>query len=139
MRHIGVYVKNLELMKKFYCDNFHMTEEIHSTEHSQYIDIILGGKNLYVELYKLKTRDDGLIELLKIKPENYEKRAQKEVYDLGQMHIALTVENIYEIYNTLKAQGIEFISEPYLSADGYAKVCFCKDPEGNYIELVQVE
>jgi len=34
--------------------------------------------------------------------------------------------------------GVEFICPPEKSPNGFAKVTFCTDPEGNYIELVQI-
>ena len=138
MRHAGIYVSDLEKMKDFYCKYFGMTEIVHSVEESLYIDTILKGQGLCIELYKLKTKDDGLLELLEVKSQNKQKRNHQDVCSLGQIHIALTVDNVDEIYNDLMHQGIEFLSKPCVSPDGYAKVCFCKDPEGNYIELVEV-
>lgn len=138
MRHTGIYVNDLEKMKEFYCKNFGMTEIVHSVEQSLYIDTILKGQGLCIELYKLKTKDDGLLELLEVKSKIEQLRNNRDVCSLGQMHIALTVDDVDKMYNDLKQQGIELLSKPCLSQDGYAKVCFCKDPEGNYIELVEV-
>ena len=138
MRHTGIYVNDLERMKEFYCKYFGMIEVVHSVEQSLYIDTILKGQGLCIELYKLKTQDNGLLELLEIKNKNNKLRNNQDVYSLGQLHIALTVNDVDKMYNDLKQQGIEFLSQPCLSPDSYAKVCFCKDPEGNYIELVEV-
>jgi hypothetical protein len=41
-------------------------------------------------------------------------------------------------YNRLKDEGVSFNSPPQLSPDGYAKVTFCRAPEGTFIELVEV-
>ncbi len=38
----------------------------------------------------------------------------------------------------LKAQGVEFISEPTAGHGGLADVAACKDPDGTLIELLQV-
>lgn len=138
MRHAGIYVSDLEKMKEFYCKYFGMTESVHSVEQSLYIDTVLGKQGICVELYKLKTKDDGLLELLEVKNKNKQTRNNQDVCSLGQMHIALTVDNVDEMYHDLRQQGIEFLSRPCISPDGYAKVCFCKDLEGNYIELVEV-
>lgn len=138
MRHTGIYVNDLEKMRNFYCKNFGMTEIVHSMEQSLYIDTILKGQGLCIELYKLKTKDGGLLELLEVKNYNKQLRNNQDVCSLGQMHIALTVDDVNKMYNDLEQQGIEFLSQPCLSPDGYARVCFCMDPEGNYIELVEV-
>ena len=35
--------------------------------------------------------------------------------------------------------GTEYISVPILSPDKKARVCFCKDPDGTLIELVEIQ
>ena len=42
-----------------------------------------------------------------------------------------------ETYNRLVEAGVYFNSPPQLSPDGFAKVTFCKDPDGSLIELVE--
>ena len=42
------------------------------------------------------------------------------------------------MYSDFIDDGIEFISNPKISPDGYAKVAFCKAPEGTFIELVEL-
>ena len=48
-----------------------------------------------------------------------------------------TVDNLDETYNRLVEAGVYFNSPPQLSPDGFAKVTFCKDPDGSLIELVE--
>ena len=60
------------------------------------------------------------------------------MFGLGLAHIALTVSNVDKLYDELQAAGIKFLSTPQISPDEYAKVVFCKAPEGSYIELVEV-
>ena len=42
-----------------------------------------------------------------------------------------------DVYSRFTKEGIEFINSPHLSADGLAKVAFCRDPDGFFIELVE--
>lgn len=139
IRHTGVFVSNLDNMKEFYCNNFKMTVAIHDIETGNYISRLYGleGEKIQVELYKLVTEDENMIELLKIVPERMLDVHSNQVFNLGCSHIALTVFDLKEKYRQLKSNGIHFFSQPLLSRDKKHLVCFCKDPEGNYLELVE--
>ncbi len=58
--------------------------------------------------------------------------------DFGFTLIAFTVDDLDREYERLRAAGVAFNARPQTSPDGYAKVTFCRDPEGNLIELVEV-
>ena len=53
----------------------------------------------------------------------------------GLRHLALTVTEFESVYASLKAKGVNFLSEP-LTLNGN-KVVFFTDPEGNYLHLLQ--
>ena len=38
----------------------------------------------------------------------------------------------------LKNKGIKFLSEPTVSSEKFAKVCFCIDPNNVRVELVEI-
>lgn len=139
VRHTGIFVKDLERMKDFYCKFFNLHVKIHDIESGDYIANLYNkkGDNFQVELYKLGTEDGCLIELLKVF-QNDKKDAHSEcVYDWGCMHVAFTISDIDRVYKEMVGDGTWFYSEPQFSRDNMHKVCFCKDPEGNHIELVQ--
>ena len=138
IRHVGIYVDDLERMKQFYCDNFAFAVKTHDTEKGLYIDKVLGLQNCNVELYKLKLSGGGVLELLKYTQDRKESEKHREVvWKKGNAHIAITVDDVAFFYEKLRKKSIFFISEPTVSPDGKAKVCFCQDPEGNYLELVE--
>ena len=57
---------------------------------------------------------------------------------IGLTHFALTIKNIEEKYKIMIKNGVNFLSAPKSSPDGYAKVVFCQAPEGTYIEIVEL-
>jgi len=136
IRHTGIYVRDLEKMKKFYCDTFGMKTAVHAFEKSTYIDTVLGLEETELEVYKLGFEDGTMIELIHRKGGD-EAGNQGDIYDIGRMHIAFTVGDIEQLFVALSQADITFISRPMFSADGTVKVCFCRDPEGNYLELVE--
>lgn len=136
LRHTGIYVSDIELMKDFYCKTFNLSIAVHGIEEGSYIETVLAKKGIRIEVYKLSTQEGCLVELIKPLNLNQERFTEKKIYSLGTHHIAFTVKNIDELFKKMEAQGVVFLSSPQISSDGKAKVCFCKDPEGNFIELV---
>lgn len=57
---------------------------------------------------------------------------------VGATHFALSVENLQETYEALKANGVKFDAEPvtFPLETGAVTVVFLSDPDGNSIELV---
>lgn len=137
LRHTGIYVSDIELMRNFYCDTFNLSVEVHAIEEGEYIETVLGKKGIKIEVYKLSTQDNCLVELIKTMSPVEDSNISKMIYSKGTYHLAFTVNNIDELYQRLRAKGITFLSEPKVSYDGKAVVCFCQDPENNYIELVE--
>lgn len=58
--------------------------------------------------------------------------------DTGIVRICLVSEDLQRDYSRLKADGVEFISEPKTGHNGLADLAVCKDPDGTLIELLQV-
>ena len=99
--------------------------------------MVWGGCQIQAELYKLVTIDGCMIELLKMNPEVDKDVHSDQIFNKGCAHIAFTVSDIDGMYERLKKEGLSFNSPPLLSRDNEHRVCFCRDPEGNYMELVE--
>jgi catechol 2,3-dioxygenase-like lactoylglutathione lyase family enzyme len=138
LRHVGIVVKDMKRALCFYRDllGFKIIKE--RQEVGNYIDTICGGKDISVMTVKLAADDNNLIELLYFTAPLSKNNVTKGLTDVGFSHISCTVENINVVYERLSKAGIRFNSQPQVSSDGYAKVVFCLDPEGNFIELVEV-
>lgn len=138
-RHMGIPVLNLDLMKNFYINLLGFKVKTDEIEEGEFISKILGINNSKVHVIKMIAPDGWMLELLFYLNISRELiNPSKKVSDIGFAHMALTVNNIDESYNFLISNNVNFICSPKLSPSGKAKVCFCQDPEGNYIELVEV-
>ena len=138
IRHVGIVVKDLGKALYFYRDLLGFKEIKKMDEKGSYIDLILGIKNIEVITVKLKADDNNLIELLCFSSGTGKTSTVSNLNDTGFSHVSCTVENIADEYDRLKKAGVNFISIPQISPDRSAKVAFCQDPEGNFIELVEV-
>ena len=64
---------------------------------------------------------------------------QTEVYDKGNGwgHIAIGVEDIYNLCDDLENSGLEIIRKPGPMKHGTTLIAFIKDPDGYSIELIE--
>lgn len=137
IRHTGIVVSDLDKSLYFYRDllGFKLFKE--NLESGNYIDSVLSLKNISVKTVKMKAPDGNMIELLYFKS-HPKKPGNMDITGIGCSHMAFTVDDIKKEYERLLEEGVEFNSAPRISPDGYAKVAFCRDPDGVWIELVEV-
>lgn len=137
LRHVGIVVKDLEKALHFYHVLLGLKVVKQKQESGDYIDIACGIKNISVTIVKLAAEDNSLIELLCFIAPMSENNSVRKLNKLGFSHISFTVANIDKEYGRLAKAGVNFISSPHVSPDGCAKIAFCQDIEGNFIELVE--
>ena len=110
LRHAGIYVSDMNKMVKFYTDVFNM--------HKSCENVI---------------QKDSLIEELLGPAKNVE---DKFIYDQSVVHICFSVENIKYVVDQLKKSSGKQCTDIHEMSNGN-KCCFCKDPEGNWLELIE--
>lgn len=137
-RHAGIVVKDMERAVKFYSEvlGFRMVRRM--DESGPFISTILKVPGVEVETAKMEGYEAGLLEFLCFKNPPPNTRADVQIYSLGPTHIALTVCDIEKVHSQMKTMGLHFNSAPQVSQDGRAKVAFGQDPEGNWLELVEM-
>jgi catechol 2,3-dioxygenase-like lactoylglutathione lyase family enzyme len=138
LRHTGIVVGDLEAALHFYGEllGFKVTKRM--DESGAYIDNMLGLQGVQVTTVKMAAPDGNLIEILYYQSHPRKARDQREICEIGVSHVALTVDDLELEYRRLSDAGVQFYAPPQLSPDDYAKVTFCRDPDGNPVELVQV-
>jgi len=135
IRHTGIVVENLDVCLSFYQQlGFEIVKQ--ADERGVFIENVLGLDNVEVKTVKLADSRGCMVELLHFtSPQS--RPVTRRIFDTGISHMAFTVDDIDSEYNQLSSIGIEFLSTPQVSPDGGAKVAFCRDPEGNILELVE--
>ena len=137
-RHTGIPVKNMGISRGFYQDLLGFRPKVDEIEEGFYIDTISGFSGIKLHVVKLIAPDGWMIELLQYISHPSEPRHDPRLDDIGHAHVALTVDNVDAEFERLTASGVPFNSRPQISPNGYAKVAFCQDPDGNFVELVEV-
>lgn len=135
IRHVGLVVEDAERALSFYRDLLGFKVYWDEIEEGDFIETILASSPLKVRTIKMKSANDCVLELLCYN--SYSCSPNQKLRHSGFSHIALTVGDMDDIFVFLKEKGVKFLSEPRISPDKKAKVSFCRDFEGNFLELVQ--
>jgi predicted enzyme related to lactoylglutathione lyase len=146
LRHTGLYVKNLKLETEFYkyvfamhsiCENMEMTDELLNDLFKQSKVKILFSK-LLTEQGKQSGIDDMLELLQVIEPTECKSKSvnKADIYSTGRMHLGFGIEGIEQTVAKIIEKNGSQGTEIYLMNNGN-KCCFCQDPEGNWLELIE--
>lgn len=137
-RHVGIVVSDMERNLSFWRDVMGLEVAVDFWEEGDFIDTVQHLKNVKLHMIKLVAPDKSMIELLKDERHPTPPPERNTLCDRGIRHIAFTVEDVQESWETLRRHDCEVLSNPVVSPDGRAKLFFARDPEGNLLEIVQV-
>lgn len=135
-RHTCIVTYNLKAALLFYRDILGMKVWKELTLEGKYPSTILGINKVKLTYYKLDFDDPF--------HSDHPPRFELHYYHYPLLtpkrnlsHISITTSDIKKDYERLKNMGVKFISKPIKASDSNSTVCFCKDFEGNLIELVE--
>ena len=103
-----------------------------------HIDAMMGLKDVRLTTSKLTAPEGGMIELLYFHSHPDQTAWTGTPYSTGFTHVAMTVNNIDNLCETLRKEGVIFFAPPQRSPDGKVKVTYCRGPEGVLLELVEM-
>ena len=137
IRHTGIVTKDIKKSLWFWQKllNFKIKKQL--IEKGETIDNVLGYKNVKVKTFKLKDKQNNLIELLYFYNSPRLKKYKIYPYSPGITHLSITVQNLEKMFINFKKNKIKFNSKPRLSADKKVLMTYCKTPEGCFLEMVQ--
>jgi catechol 2,3-dioxygenase-like lactoylglutathione lyase family enzyme len=138
LRHFGIVVRDLDRALEFYCGKLGLIVSRRMDEQGTFLDTVLAAPGVKVTTVKLAAAEGPtLLELLQFESPAPEEGAMPSLFRTGATHFALTVQDLRNLYDELVLTGTPFLSELRRSPDGLAIITFCRDPEGNLIELVE--
>jgi len=146
MNHINIVVSDLEKSLNFYTKNLGFKEIRRSKLKGEWIEKIVGLKNVEAEVAYVTARDGDLrIELLRyVSPKGEKLSVNSASNTIGVRHIAFQVEGIYDLAEKLKEKGVKFISDPVKVPvstikhdEGHKILCYFLDPDGVILELAE--
>jgi catechol 2,3-dioxygenase-like lactoylglutathione lyase family enzyme len=130
-------VHNLEKTKDFWINTLGFKLHIEAKEESPYIDELLAIKDPSLTTVKIIDSNGFIIELLKFENYQVENSWSGDLKTTGVTHIALTVDNLDQLLESLGKQNYQTLSEIKISPNKKVKVVFVKGPEAIMLELVE--
>lgn len=137
IRHTGLVTTNLKKSLLFWTKYLKFKIHKEMEEEGELIDNIMLYKKVKLKTFKLKDKNDNLLELLYFKNRPKTRLIKIKPYTNGFTHISITVKNLDYLYKILVKKKIVFNSKPKISSDGNVLMTYCKTPEGAYLELVE--
>jgi hypothetical protein len=134
-RHVGIVVNNMNSMLSFYMKVFELNVISNEIENGNFLDILLGNINSSAHIIKLGKNKSTFLELLYFQKCDLE---YKSLFTNGITHFAVTVDDISLVVNNVIKYGGSIINLPEINDSKSCKVCFCRDIENNFIEIVQI-
>lgn len=138
--HFGITVRSLERSTAFYRDLLGLEEIFSWNPHGEYIGTLIGHPevDLHATILRLPNSDVAL-ELLEYG--NVDGTPiDSDNGNPGTAHLAFFVDALDDIYDRLRAAGVESVSEPVTPTMGPnegGRVVYLIDPDGIRIELIQ--
>ena len=136
LRHVGLIVHDIDKSYELYRDILGFIPRVDQIEKGNFYEHLTGLKSGIARTSKCYSEDGTCIEFIEYKSQAADSRI-KDLTSEGFNHIALNVDHLDLLHEKLASIGIEFINPPKLNSEKTAKVAFCKDFEGNLLELVQ--
>lgn len=143
MRHVGVYVGNIEREADFYKKCFQMIAvSENQTDKNILLDELLQHENVEIMTTKLITptgRENGrgdMIELIKIISPMTQIRIPSPIYNFGMMHIAIGTDHLQQTMELVIQNGGCQKTQIVTHENGN-KFAFATDPEKNWLELIE--
>lgn len=138
--HTGITVSDVERSLLFWCDvlGFELSHRAH--QKGELAEQITGvaGAEILIAVVKAPGHK---IELLQYRaPADRQTERDVQPCDLGHAHVALTVDNLDEVLETIAASGWKAAGAPQtltVGPNAGKRVIYVRDPDGTTIEFMQ--
>ena len=139
--HTGITVSNLERSLAFWRDvlGFELSHRAHQS--GEMAEQITGVKGAELKLAVVKAPGGHKIELLEYLAPPKTKHVDLRPCDIGSVHVALTVDNLDAVLNTIAASGWRAAGHPQtltVGPNAGKRVVYVRDPDGATIEFMQM-
>jgi catechol 2,3-dioxygenase-like lactoylglutathione lyase family enzyme len=132
--HLSYTVGNIDRSVAFYARFGFQTVNRYTVD-GGLIEEAVDSRNADVDIQLLRRPDDGLmLELIEYTQQPSERAAHNS--RVGAAHLAFVVSDIHAAYESLRAEGVPFLSAPNTDRYGEQWV-YLRDPDGIVLELMQ--
>lgn len=142
--HVGVTVSDIDRSIAFYRDVLGLDFKGEMTMEGKETDLLFGRKNAKARVAYLNGSNHIMcppLELIQFIDQDIRKD-EADLFKTSISEICFMTDDIWKVYEELKAKGVDFISEPQgfdSTAYGFGKsiAVYLRDPDGIIMELIQ--
>jgi len=139
--HSGFVVRDIDTSIEFYTHVLGFKLETRTERQGKFIDQVLGFTDAHIKGAFVTLGEGHQLELIQyLSPTGNDGRINRN--DLGAAHMAFYVEDIDRFYNDKSSQGLHPINQPAEHRDDTGilirKVMYAQDPDGNWLEFVEL-
>lgn len=140
LHHASITTPDVARLRDFYCTHFGFVE-VMATQwagDNPAADKIYGLRGSAVKMVMLRL-ENAFLELFEFAhPPGQPGDPLRPVCDAGYTHICISVDDIDADYVRLTAAGMVFNCPPQ-TAEGLCRATYGRDPDGNLVELMQID
>ena len=137
MNHTGFVVKDLESSTAFYRDVVGLQVVTSRERQGAPISHLLGYDDVHLKIHLLSAGGDHVLELIQYVHPPGADRPSDDRNTLGASHIAFDVDAMQATFRHLVDNGALEPNPPVELVPGRT-ACYLQDPDGNWVELIEV-
>ena len=102
------------------------------------IEQVVGYEGAHLQIVLMGAGGDHSLELIQYRNPAPARRPTEERSVLGATHLCFQVDDIEKTFQALVSNGAKVLNPPEELAAGRV-ACYLQDPDGNWLELLQIE
>ena len=139
--HTGFVVKDLDASAKFYSEVLSMQMGELFERQGEFAEQVLAFPGAHIDRAMLDKGEGHRLELIQyLSPVSGPGGVKRN--DLGAAHPAFFVEDLDRFYAETSQKGLNYNNPPAANYDGDGnvsmKACYAQDPDGNWLEFVEI-
>ena len=139
--HTGFVVKDLDASARFYSDVLDMQIGERFERQGEFVEQVLAFPGAHIDRAMLDKGEGHKLELIQyLSPPSGPGGVERN--DLGAAHLAFFVEDLDRFYAETSQKGLKYNNPPAGNHDANGnvsmKACYAQDPDGNWLEFVEI-
>ena len=138
LNHVGLVVSDLDRAISFYQNALGLRLVQRQVRNKGPIEKVVGYSDAHLEFALMEFQSGGTLELIYYFSPGSIDRPTLHRSVIGGSHIGFNVENIDEVFESIKKHGGTELNPPVEVIPG-KKVCYLQDIDENWIELIEIK
>ncbi len=139
--HTGFVVRDLEQSVRFYSEILGMRIAGRTERQGEFVEQVLAFPNAHIQGGFVDLGPGHQLELIQyLAPPSGPGGIQRN--DLGAAHLAFIVDDLDRFYQETRQRGLRYNNPPASMFDDHGnlsrKACYAQDPDGNWLEFVEL-